>query len=393
MGLGTGGLGAAQGGGLGGGFFGTGSSSAIPTGRGLPPLPPLPGQAGYGGPGSAPISDTQYQYGVKGTKLGGGDYGLGFTKFGASRTPGKESGSAIPVPENPYSKGTEEFRNMEAQRQQIIQQNIDNGFTLKDMGIKNVKEGGKSIYAALGPGGFTDEYGPAADPGFQYDLRKGMRKRVYGAERMEKRKAAGESEPEWEPIPENELQEIREYMAWKASGEGGEWSKAYGGSAYMGYSRKNQLKRWSSGKGNKSVSLAWDPQRQVYWDVVGSGQVLLYDRFGRPVSEPGGKPSRQYTWDSLTGTSGGGGDDVMVGAARTVADLLGPGKGIPNTQVPGGPGTPIPGGGAGPGNKVPPGERRGFSGLADLLDQLLGARASIPKPPSSPSKVDPRTLR
>ena len=253
----------------GGGIFDSGApapAAGTPAPAAGQPAAPAPAQA------PAPAAPVPAAGPVSGAGIPGG--------FNAPAVPegyDERRGEPEPLPgPNPYARGTKEYRQYEAQKQQVKERNYMRGFSLEQMGKFNVHEQGQSSHSFEK---LMDAYGPAVDPNWTYDIAAGMR--------VNRATQDTSAHNRWEPIPPNELREIQEWMKWRDSPEGQDWANAYGGSAYRASLRRKAIQKAVSA--GHMVPL---PGGGGYVDFAGVGaggtpQVAAwYDQYGRQIQGP-----------------------------------------------------------------------------------------------------------
>lgn len=281
--VGTTGVGAATGGG------GSGSSGGAPTIFGTAGFSLSnpgsflggPGQTGQLPPPQSPSQPPQMppmenpgQLSVpaeNATGAGAGADGGGIPGgFGAPAVPedyDARQGQPEPVPRNnPYPRGTKEFRQWEAQKNEIIERNRERGFTLEQMGFKNKKEEGQSQFAGQQA---LDFYGPGWDSTWTYDMVNGMRARTGSRDTG--------AHTRWEKIPADQMRAFADWNSWKA--RNGSWIKAHG-SAYNAWKVQQSIAKAVKAK-------HWVPVGEYFRDDRGAGQApLWYNEFGQQIATP-----------------------------------------------------------------------------------------------------------
>jgi hypothetical protein len=282
-----------------------------PTGP-LPPAPGTPAPGGQGGiPGgwAPPPRSREFHSGPRGGGI-----------------PGRNGGGARPEPlpgPNPYSPGTREFRQYEAQKQAVMQRNFERGFSLEDMGKRDVHEQGQSAFSTLR---FFDQYGPAADTTWTYNLANGTRARTGTRDTA--------AHDRWEPIPPDILNSIAQFQSWSRTPEGRGWASRNGNSAYRGWLRMEAL--------NDAVWRGhWTPDgRGGYYADTRDG-TFYYNQWGEQTGyDPPGTPT--------PGTPNPGTPSPTPNPTTPV-----PTTPTPTTPAPGTP-TPTPAPGPAPGVPVTP---------------------------------------
>jgi hypothetical protein len=251
-----------------GGNFGVGGEGAAPPPVVAQPAPVVPAETPAAG---APAGQTP---GVHTTPEQGGDqppavFDGSFSGPHMEELPGQ----------NPYPPGTRDFKLWEAKKNEIKDRNMANGFSLEDMGKKNIHEQGQSSFSALQA---LDAYGPSWREGDVYDLSNG----TVGLHGNRGEGGAGPTHDYGSAAMDpSQVEAIHQWQSWTGSPEGKGWARAYGGSPYRGWLVKQSIEK-EVAHGNLDHAPGGG-----YTDY-GPGGVLraYYDQFGRPTAPPAGVP-------------------------------------------------------------------------------------------------------
>jgi hypothetical protein len=275
----------------------------------------------------------------------------------------------IPLPgPNPYSPGTREFKEYEAQKNEIKDQNTRNGFSLEDMGKFNKKEQGMSSHSAEKA---LDFYGPAWTEGEVYDLQNGSM-HVYG------NRGPGGTGPTHDygdaAIPPDKMAAFQQWRGWVESEEGKQWAHAYGGSPYRGWMVKQDIE-----KEVKHGNLDRFPGPEGGYTDYGPGGYLrtYYNAYGKPVPPPAGVPL-QVAMDPN--------GHPKFGAPVPSAMPPAPPTGAPTTPTDPGGAMPVPGATPNaPGNVPSPNIVPGTVPVAPGNNVTASSMAVMPQPTPMPS--------